>query len=198
MLESVKSIAERVTGLRRPSRGDLASLVTTRKANAFPLKDDGETPNNPKFPLVLYRAPVKLSDDYDPAAIFEALFESNGWGDGWRDSMYDWLHWHTKTHEVLGIARGWLRARFGGARGRMLRVKAGDVLILPAGTGHCSLAKSKDLLVVGAYLAGGSYDEKTPEDDAHDASVRAIAKVPPPQRDPVYGKGGPLLRAWRA
>lgn len=115
MLESAKSIVERVTGFRRPSHADLAVLVAARKANTFRLKDDGETPNNPKFPLVLYGTPVKLAPDYDPAAVFEALFESNGWGDGWRDSMYDWLHWHTGTHEVLGIARGWLKAQFGGA-----------------------------------------------------------------------------------
>ncbi|MEJ0028589.1 MAG: hypothetical protein WDN01_21405 [Rhizomicrobium sp.] len=196
MLESVKSVAERITGLGRPARADLAALVTPRKANTFRLRDDGETPNNRKFPLVLYRSPVKFAGGYDPAAIFEALFESNGSGDGWRDGMYDWLHWHTGTHEVLGIARGWLKVRFGGARGRALQVKAGDVLVLPAGIGHRRLLKSRDLLVVGAYPSGGTYDEKTPRDDAHDASVRAIALVRAPKQDPVYGRRGPLPRLW--
>jgi uncharacterized protein YjlB len=197
MLESVKSIAEKITGIRRPLRADLAALTVARKANILVPKDDGETPNNPRMPVIVYRTPVRLSSGYDPAAIFEALFAQNGWGDGWRDGMYDWLHWHTGAHEVLGIARGWLKARIGGAKGRTLRVKAGDVLVLPAGTGHRRLAKSEDLLVVGAYPPGGDYDEKTPDDDAHDESVRAIARVPPPATDPVYGKDGPLLRLWR-
>ncbi|HWD28395.1 MAG TPA: hypothetical protein VG387_14595 [Rhizomicrobium sp.] len=197
MLESVKSVAEKLTGIRRPGRAGLAALTVARKANTYILKDDGETPNNPKMPLVVYRTPVRLSPDYDPAAIFEALFARNGWGGGWRDSMYDWLHWHTGTHEVLGIARGWLRCRMGGAKGRVLRVRAGDVMVLPAGTGHRRVAKSKDLLVVGAYPPGGGYDEKTPGDDAHDESVRAVARVPPPPTDPVYGKDGPLPRLWR-
>ena len=196
MLETAKSVAEKATGIARPRRADVIGLVSERKANTFRLKDDGETPNNPNFPLVLYRGAVTRPEQYDPAAIFEALFESNGWGDGWRDSMYDWLHWHTGTHEVLGVARGWLRAQFGGKRGRTIRVKAGDVLVLPAGTGHRCLGASKDILIVGAYPPNSRYDERTPDDDTHDKDVRAIAKVKPPKRDPVYGPRGPLLDVW--
>ncbi len=55
---------------------------------------------------------VKLDAAYDPAAVFETLFAANGWTGSWRDSMYVWLHYHSNTHEVLGIARGWLHARF--------------------------------------------------------------------------------------
>jgi uncharacterized protein YjlB len=149
--------------------------------------------------MILYRSPVRLPDRFDPAAIFEELFASNGWEDSWRDGMYDFLHFHTHTHEVLGIARGTVRAEFGGSGGKTLDLKAGDVVILPAGTGHRRLKASKDLLIVGAYPAnGGKYDEPKPEDVSHKEALASIAHVRIPRADPIYGKDGPLKRHWRA
>ncbi len=159
VLESVKEKFEKITGSARPSVGDLDAALRPRKANAFWFKDDGVIPNNPKLPLVLYRGPVRLSGKFDPAAIFEELFERNGWGDSWRNGIYDYEHYHARVHEVLGIARGHARVRFGGAKGRALKLKAGDVVILPAGTGHERLSGSEDLLVIGAYPPSGTYDE---------------------------------------
>jgi uncharacterized protein YjlB len=82
-------------------------------------------------------------------------FKEHGWGDQWRDGIYPYLQFHTGTHEVLGIARGNTRVQFGGARGRTVGLKAGDVVILPAGTGHRRMNASKDLLVVGAVNTSG-------------------------------------------
>lgn len=196
VLEEVKRSVERWTGIGRPTAGALADLTRPRKPNTYFFKDDGQTPNNPRLPLVHYRTPVRLRG-YDPAAIFEELFSANGWADSWRDSVYDFLHFHTGTHEVLGIARGRALIQFGGARGRKLVLDAGDVVVLPAGTGHRRLSKSHDLLVVGAYPAAGCYDEPRPEDIDHDAAIDSIAHVRIPKSDPVYGKLGPLLRCWR-
>ena len=65
---------------------------------------------------MIYKSPVRLPDLLDPAAVFEDLFESNGWGDMWRDGIYDWVHYHSRTHEVLGIARGSGKVQFGDRR----------------------------------------------------------------------------------
>ena len=96
--------------------------------HTFRFEDDGETPNNPRLPLVVYRAAVNLAGAPDPAAPFERAFGKHGWSDGWRNGIYPFLHFHTATHEVLGIARGRATVEFGGARGQVLTVEAGDVV----------------------------------------------------------------------
>ena len=196
IIEDAKQAIERITGYGRPSPRDLSHLARTRRANTYLFKDDGQTPNNPYFPLIHYLSPLRLLGDLDPAAIFEDVFASHGWRDSWRDDIYDFLHFHTGTHEVLGIARGHASVRFGGARGRLLQVKAGDVVVLPAGTGHQRLSASSDFLVVGAYPEGGTYDEPRPSDIDHDRAVESIASVKPPEADPIYGKGGPVCQFW--
>jgi uncharacterized protein YjlB len=194
ILEDVKHLAERVTGLGRPALRDIR--IRKRKPHTFKFRDDGETFNNPHYPLILYRTPVELGVHPDPAAVFEVLFGANGWSGSWRDGVYNFLHFHTGTHEVLGIARGWVRVKFGGVKGRTIELKAGDVAILPAGIGHCRKAASRDLLVVGAYPAGGHYDEPKPKDINPAKARKSIARVGCPKRDPVYGSDGPLSDIW--
>lgn len=199
ILEDAKRTIERVTGYARPNTDDLAALTRNRKAHLLRFEDDGVTPNNSRLAMIHYRSPIKLPDRFDPAAIFEEVFAANGWQDSWRDGMYDFLHFHTHTHEVLGIARGTVRAEFGGSNGKTLDLKAGDVVVLPAGTGHRRIKASKDLLIVGAYPAnGGKYDEPKPSDVLHKDALKSIAHVRIPAADPVYGKHGPLKRHWRA
>ena len=48
---------------------------------------------------------------------------------------------------MLGIARGRVRVRFGGKQGKLFRLKPGDVVILPAGTGHEAIRATKDLII---------------------------------------------------
>ena len=196
LLEDIKRTAETLTGLARPSPKEAQALVHPRKANSYRFDDDGLTPNHPRWPLIHYRGAVKLDENFDPAAIFEVLFDAHGWRGGWRDGIYDYLHYHSNAHEVLGIARGHAQVRFGGARGRNLEIKAGDVIVQPAGTGHQRLRASRDLLVVGAYPGGGDYDECRATKGEHDRALRPIAKTRPPRTDPVYGAKGPLKALW--
>lgn len=162
---------------------------------AIHFADDGETPNNPALPLLVYRG-VFARDGADPAVPFEQAFARHGWGRSWRNGIYEFLHFHTRTHEVLGIARGRARVQFGGAGGRELDVEAGDVVVLPAGTGHRRVSASADLLVVGAYPDNAGFDQKRPGEIDHASAVAAIAAVLMPGGDPVYGRDGPLIRMW--
>jgi len=196
ILEDAKRAFERVTGLGRPSPRAAREAVRARKAHTFHFADDGLIPNNPRLPLVVYRGAVSLSGAADPAAMFEVLFESNGWGKGWRGGVYDYDHYHSKIHEVLGIARGKVEVRFGGEEGKAVEVKAGDVVVIPAGTGHMRLNASKDLLVVGSYPPTGTFTLRRARKGEHDAAVKEIPRTPAPRTDPVYGKGGAVARLW--
>jgi uncharacterized protein YjlB len=160
--------------------------VQKRKPRTYRFKDDGIIPNHPHWPFVLYRGAVRFPKDVDPAAVFEDLFEQNGWSDSWRDGIYDYVHYHSRIHEVLGIARSEGDAQFGGKRGRVVRLRAGDVAILPAGTGHECLKPSRDFLVIGAYPPDGKYDECTSSMDYRKA-VQTIAKVNAPPKTPCSG-----------
>lgn len=127
----------------RPDSPLDASVVALR------LADDGSIPNHPHLPLLLWRRVVDPGNR-DPAARLEAIFARHGWVPAWRNGIYPLPHYHSTAHEVLGIARGRVRFRLGGARGVELVVEAGDVVFLPAGVGHQRLERAPDLLVVGA------------------------------------------------
>jgi len=163
---------------------------------ALVFEDDGLVPNNPTLAFVHYRGAADLKVAADPAAVFERLFEANGWGGSWRNGIYDYVHYHPRTHEVLGLASGKARVQFGGPKGKVLSLKAGDVVVLPAGTGHQALSASKDLVVVGAYPAKGEYDEYDGSLGEHGQARRMIPKVPLPPKDPVYGTDGGVKRFW--
>jgi uncharacterized protein YjlB len=102
----------------------------------------------------------------------------------------------TITPTFLGIARGEGRVRFGGNRGRIFKLKAGDVAILPAGTGHQCLSADEDFLVIGAYPPAGTCDECTTVEDRSRA-LKTILKVTLPRKDPIYGASGPLSKLWK-
>jgi len=152
-------------------------------------------PEATDLPLILYRAAV-AEKGKAAAKTFEQLFARNGWPGAWRNGIYHYHHFHATAHEVLGIAAGQAFVRFGGEEGPLVEVRAGDVVVIPAGVSHCNEGASEDLLVVGSYPAGqhpdlnkGTLDEK--------ASLREkLGKVPLPTADPVHGTEGPLLRHW--
>ena len=157
--------------------------------------DDGIVPNNP-LPLVLYRG--ALGQEGDLAARCEAMFDANGWPGAWRNGIFAYHHYHSTAHEVLGIARGSARVRLGGASGATIELRAGDVVVIPAGVAHKQESASADLLVIGSYPAGQRPDRHRDEPAAHAASAANVARVALPACDPVTGRADPLIDCWRA
>jgi uncharacterized protein YjlB len=195
LIDTIKEGVEKLTGWARPLQREVEEAIRPRKPRSFTFADDGVIPNS-DLPLLVYRGAVHLSDARDPAALLEVLFARHGWKGSWRDSIYDYTHYHSQTHEVLGVARGTARVRFGGAEGRIISLKSGDVAILPAGVGHERIEASPDLLVVGAYPRPDRYDECRASLGEHDKARQRIARVPRPKKDPVYGAEGALPRLW--
>jgi uncharacterized protein YjlB len=157
----------------------------------FTFDDDGAIPNS-RLPLLVYRDAVPAD-----AAAIERIFAAHRWPPAWRDGVHPFHHFHSTAHEVLGVARGQASVLFGGPGGTVLTVRAGDVVVLPAGVGHCNQGQSDDLLVVGAYPDNApAPDLRRGKAAEHDAAVRAIGRVPMPAADPVDGDAGALLTAW--
>jgi uncharacterized protein YjlB len=154
---------------------------------------DGFIPNNPRLPFACYRGALDLGGrDVEQSIIRH--FAGNGWGDAWINGIYPFQHYHATAHEVLGIARGRALVQFGGPHGPKLNVAAGDVVLIPAGVGHCRLEMSDDLSVVGAYPEGQSADlRRDNATDFRDAAAR-IAAVPLPRLGPVTGAPFTVLR----
>jgi len=155
----------------------------------------GAIPNHPRWPLLVYPGAVAVEGD-DPAAAFEALFGRNRWPPAWRNGVYPFHHFHSDAHEALGIYSGEVTVQFGGEGGVVLTVRPGDVIVLPAGTGHKKLSSRGSLGIVGAYPMGQKPDMHTaPFADAQ-RSAAAVARVPLPDCDPVHGAKGPLFEQW--
>lgn len=159
-------------------------------------ENDGETINNARFPLVLMRG-TEAAQAKVPAEWYEDRFAANGWGGCWRWGVYPFHHFHTNTHEVLGVARGEAELTMGGAMGDRFVVGVGDVIIIPAGVGHKCESSSAGFQVVGAYPEAMAPDLiRTGEGDAR--SFRgAVSAVGLPAMDPIFGAGGPLFDHWR-
>src|SRR3979409_2662633 len=132
---------------------------------SFVFKDDGIVPNNP-MPFLGYKGAIDVYNER-PEKTIERLFGANGWGEMWRNGVYDYLHYHATVHEALGVARGHARVKFGGIRGKDIEIAAGDVAVLPAGTGHRCLSASKDFCVIGAYPPGPNMHVTLPTPEDH-------------------------------
>lgn len=154
--------------------------------------DDGRIPNS-VLPLLVYR---QVLTGGALAGAFERRFAANDWRRAWRNGIYDFHHFHSTSHEVLGIAAGEALVRFGGAHGQSVTVAAGDVVAIPAGVGHCLERGSRNLLVVGAYPEGRDWDLRRGDPAERIEVLANIAVVPLPATDPLDGAEGPLFGAW--
>ncbi len=155
---------------------------------------DGGVPNNSELAVVVMR--TALPATAGAAAICERFVDC-GWGGTWTYTVFDFHHFHPDAHEVLAVATGTADLQLGGPNGEVLAVVPGDVLVLPAGTGHCRLRASPDFSVCGAYPKGQEdYTIQRAAADDLAAYIERIAAVPLPESDPIHGKDGPLMDHW--
>lgn len=168
--------------------GSLRPVTLTPRT--FHFDDEGAIPNSP-LPVLVYEGVQEATD----ANRCKRLFAQNGWLGAWQNGIYPFHHFHSIAHEVLGVVAGDARVMLGGPRGREFQIKSGDVLVLPAGTGHRNLA-GNGLVVIGAYPDGMEWDLRRGDPAEHDDAVSRIRAVPLPMSDPVEGASGPLRSLW--
>ncbi len=156
---------------------------------AFVFEDDGLVPNNP-MPFLVYRGAVDVGNDHPRADHRGAVRQPMAGARCGATASTTIAHYHATVHEVLGVARGHARVQFGGEHGKALEISAGDVAILPAGTGHQCLSASDDFCVVGAYppgppmqICGGRRRKNRAR------ALKTIPLVALPATDPVHGEG---------
>ncbi len=173
--------------------GAAASAEGRVEVETLELGANGWMPNNEHLPVLLYRRAFDPSGE--AAARMEASFGRNSWPAQWRNGVYSFHHYHSTAHEVLGFAGGSAELVLGGEGGHHVTVGAGDVVVLPVGTGHCRVKASEDFLVIGAYPVGQTWDIcRAAPDPAARARMAGLAF---PETDPVTGPGGELTRRWR-
>jgi uncharacterized protein YjlB len=159
------------------------------------LKGDGTFPNNAGLPLLVYQGALAMSQS-NPAAIVEDLFESNGWNGSWRNGIYEFHHYHSTAHEVLGVYSGSAKVQLGGENGITLTIRRGDVVIIPAGVAHKNLGADSNFRVVGAYPLGQRPDMCYGKAGERPLADDHIAGLSLPHMDPAYGANGPLKAYW--
>lgn len=170
---------------------------TTPSLETFFFKPNGRVPNS-RFPVLLHRGVIKPAPGQDMADAVEETFRRNDWLNNWRElGVYDYYHYHSTSHEVLGMARGSITLRLGGEGGTVVTMAPGDVLVLPAGTSHTRLDNSPDSHMVGGYPEGRDWDlirdEEVSEADFR-AAIKLIGSLPIPARDPATGEP---MTLWR-
>ena len=158
------------------------------------LEDDGTFPNS-RLPVIIYKKALELPEER-AAKIIEEVFKKNSWSEPWRDGMYDYHHYHSITHEVIGVYEGSTKVELGGAKGILQLVEKGDIIIIPAGVAHRNVTPDSPFKCVGAYPGGSDYDIKKGDPEDRPEADNNIKKVPLPGCDPIYGHG--LLRTlWQ-
>jgi uncharacterized protein YjlB len=158
-------------------------------------KDDGVIPNS-KYPLLHYQQ-VFSAKGSAGASWMEEHFAKNKWTNSWRNGVYSFHHYHSTSHEVLGVYSGSALLHLGGEKGAKVKVEAGDIIIIPAGVGHKNLGSSSDFGVVGAYPNGRSWDVMKGEPGDRPKADERIAALLIPEFDPFSGKQEGLIKLWK-
>jgi uncharacterized protein YjlB len=162
-----------------------------------PLEDTGAIPNNGKCPLLIYPQALVLPKE-NPASVIEKLLAVNRWGGTWRNGIYTYHHYHSTAHEVLACYHGSAKVQLGGEPGILYTLNVGDVIVIPAGTGHKNLHATDDFAVVGGYPQGQKWDMCYGKPGERPQADENIARVHLPRTDPIYGTEGPVLDFWKA
>ena len=156
---------------------------------------NGFFPNNSRYPLLVYKKAFKFSKP-DPQDI-QNFLTKNHWINSWVDTIYDYHHYHSNTHETLIIIEGHCQVQIGGGKGKAFELSQGDVIIFPAGVSHKNINSSDDFKCIGSYPTSKEYDMKYGKADELPLAISTIAQEGLPKTDPIFGINGFLFDYWK-
>lgn len=159
-------------------------------------KENGDFPNNPILPVLLYKDVFDFTSN-DAASVIEQTFARNNWKGSWRNGIYTFQHYHSTAHEALGVYNGWAEVQLGGPESKIVRIEKGDLVVLPAGTAHKKINSGGGFAVVGAYPDGQSWDMNYGKPGESGKAKQNISQVKLPTNDPVFGKKGRIFDFWK-
>jgi uncharacterized protein YjlB len=170
--------------------------MSDQQTLTYYFKDNDNIPNS-VMPLVIYQNVFKERGE-SGAKWLENHFKKCGWYNSWRNGVFPYHHYHSITHEVMGVYHGNGSLQFGGPAGEQIDVSPGDVIIIPAGVGHKNRNELNSVKVVGAYPNGMEYDVKLGTSADYNEALENLRKVPFPSSDPVFGLGEGICRIWKS
>lgn len=169
--------------------------MQTANIEQIVLQDDGVFPNS-RYPALLYKGILDIPMLF-PATHIKHLFQKHGWSKSWDAGIFEYHHYHSTSHEVLGIYKGHTKLQLGGPGGPVIFIEKGDVLVIPAGVAHKNLGAENAVGVVGAYPDGRDYDMNYGKPGERPATDENIKKVPIPANDPVFGRDKGIFKIWK-
>jgi len=167
--------------------------LPTAQISTHLLRENGDFPNNPALPVMIYRG--LFDTNFDPSRL-EQIVKENHWGGTWRNGIYPYHHYHSTAHELLVLCSGTAVVELGGEGGKVLKLETGDAIVLPAGVAHRKSDDSPEFEVLGAYPEGQDWDLCYGKPEERPDSDRRITRVKLPKADPFFGAAGPLLEEW--
>ncbi|HET8962582.1 MAG TPA: cupin domain-containing protein [Chitinophagales bacterium] len=165
-------------------------LNSTPRFFHFAIKRRAYFPNS-VLPVLLYKKVFQLPKQKNKAAeIIRQIFSAHQWSNSWKNGIYDFHHYHSTTHECLGVAMGSATIILGGPGGKRKILEQGDLLIIPAGVGHKCVSHSADFFCVGAYPKGKEYDINKGTVEEYKKALPLLKKIP-------FGKENNLSVYWK-
>lgn len=175
-------------------QGDVSILKPQEVIHKI-IESDEYFPNNPIFPLLIYKNVLNIVNQSEE--VIQAFLKKNSWDRSWVNSIYDFHHYHSNTHEALVIFAGTCTVQIGGNNGHSYDIAKGDVIIFPAGVSHKKIHSSSNFKTIGAYPFNIQYDMKYGKKEEYEQAKENIKKVGLPVTDPIFGKAGILFDYWK-
>lgn len=164
---------------------------------AIDIAENAPYPNN-SFPILYYEDVLsdEIGENYNADDVLQ-FFENNGYNNGWTDGIMERHHFHSTAHEAMACTKGEVRVQLGGPNGDLYTLRAGDVMLLPAGVSHKKLDATQGFEIVGAYPSNDpNYDFQYGDANDYEAIKNNVANVEKPLTDPVTGSPGDINEYW--